>query len=110
MRPTSKKVNAFALLEMLLALAMLCLILLLFPGLLAMLDVRNWTRPVWFGVNVALALILLAIRFAPDSFYQWQNRHTQNLVDRAATERQQAVKERREWLRRIRESRRRRMY
>ncbi len=62
--------SGFAWLELLLALAILALVLQLFPsvwvGTLWALDVRNWPRTVWFAVNCVLLLALVGIRFDTD--------------------------------------------
>lgn len=59
MRPTSKKVNAMALLELLLAIAILALAVQLIPAL----DFRNCSRGVWMAANALVIATLLATRF-----------------------------------------------
>ncbi len=66
--------RGFAWLELLLVLAVLALLLQFFPSffphLVATLDVRMWSRGVWFGINMAVLLVLVAARFGPEL---WQN-------------------------------------
>ncbi|HMP06299.1 MAG TPA: hypothetical protein PJ982_08125, partial [Lacipirellulaceae bacterium] len=57
------------LLEALLALAVVALVLQLFPslgyGLLRAVDVRQWSRGAWLGLNVAVVFGLFVVRFGP---------------------------------------------
>lgn len=64
------KRGGFAWLELLLALAFLALLFQVFPslwfGLWAALDVRNWSRAVWFAANIVVIVALFGVRFAPE--------------------------------------------
>jgi len=102
--------SGLAWLELLLAIAILSLILQLFPRLGQALDVRNWTRGVWFLVNGVVVIALILIRFAPDQVLEWQSRRGRTAADRETLERQRAAREHRESLQRIRQSRKRRLY
>ena len=66
-RRKTRVCQAFAWLEVLLALTILALSLQLFPSVwwnvVAAVDLRNWSRGDWLGLNVAIVLTLVAIRF-----------------------------------------------
>jgi hypothetical protein len=102
--------NGLAWLEILLAIAILALILQLFPNLGRALDVRNWTRGVWFLVNGLVVIALILIRFAPDQVLEWQSRRGRTAADHKILERQRAAREHRESLEQIRKARKRRLY
>jgi len=102
--------SGFAWLELLLAIAILALVLQLFPSLAQAIDARNWTRGVWFLVNGLVVIALVLIRFAPDQILAWQSRRGRNAADRETIERQRAAKEHRESLEQIRKARKRRLY
>ena len=67
--------SGFAWVEILLTLALLALVLQLFPALVKQsmraLDVRKWSRAVWFGVNLLFVFILLCSRSAPGIYRTW---------------------------------------
>ncbi len=100
----------FAWLELLLALAMVALVLQLFPPLLALANFRNWSRSTWFVVNTAVVLSLLTIRFGPDLFGDWRERRQRLATDREKAEHIETRKAHREAIERVKKSRRRRMY
>ena len=67
MRLSRSNCSGFAWLEVLLVLALVAVLFQMFPALwLAVVwsvDVRNWSRDAWIGLNVAAVLVLFAIRF-----------------------------------------------
>ena len=104
----------FAWPELLLALALVALVLQLFPslwfGILWALDVRNWPRTVWFAANWVVVFTLVAIRFGPDLYSDWRVRCSRVAIDRAKRQKQQELKEQREMLARTKEAMKRRVY
>ena len=62
--------HAIAWLELLMVLAIVSLVLQLFPAawwwLVGIVDVRQWSRWTWFVVNLAVVVLLIAGRLAPD--------------------------------------------
>lgn len=101
-------------LELLLVLAAGVLLLQLWPtlgnGILWAIDVRNWSREVWFGANFGLILVLLSLRFAPGLYADWKERQGLLAVKQAKADKQRQLKEQREALERAAQSRRRRIY
>jgi prepilin-type N-terminal cleavage/methylation domain-containing protein len=65
--------RGFAILELLLVLAIIALVLQLIPGLqdrlLGAVDFRTWSRASWIVANLALFLALLWLRFGPAIWY-----------------------------------------
>jgi len=106
MRPTSKKVHAFALLELLLAIAVLALAI----QLILALDFQNWSRGDWMIANAGVLTTLLAVRFLPDAIVDRWERRGRRMHDQDNLAARQKAKERREALEQIRQSRKRRMY
>ena len=106
MRSTCKKSNAFALLELLLAIVVLALAIQLIPAL----DIQNWSRGTWMIANAGLLATLLAVRFLPDAIVDWRERRGRQTHDQDDLATRQKAKERREALEQIRQSRKRRMY
>jgi len=102
--------QGFAWLETLLVLALLALVLQLFPSLLGLLDVRNWSRGTWFAMNGVVVLILLAIRFGPDLVEDWRQRRQQSADLRTRAAKAAAAKAKQEKTRLLEQGRRRRIY
>lgn len=106
--------NVLFRLESFLAIAVVALLFQLFPSLwfatLWGLDVRNWPRTVWFIGNGMILLTLLAVRFAPDLYAEWKVSQTRKWADQDKKRHQRELKEQREAIRRIQESRERRLY
>lgn len=106
--------EGIAWLELLLAIAALALVLQLWPalahGLLWAIDVRNWSRSVWFGVNIAVVATLLSARFAPQLYADWRARQQRLAAERSKYVKQRELKEQREAAERAAQSRKRRMY
>lgn len=106
--------SGFAWLELLLVLAVVALVFQLFPslwnGTLWALDIRNWPRTVWFAGNLVVVLVLVAVRFGPDLYQEWQNRRERLAADREKREKQLQLKEQRETLERMEQARSRRIY
>jgi prepilin-type N-terminal cleavage/methylation domain-containing protein len=111
---SSQQHAGFALLELLLALAVLTLILQIFPdaGRLALwsLDVRNWPRTIWFVGNVGVLLLLIALRFGPQLRDDWRTRRSRLTSEIAEKHRKQELKEQRDTLERLKQAQRRRIY
>jgi hypothetical protein len=112
--PTLKRPRAgFAWLELLLALALLALVLQLFPalwnGMLWALDVRNWPRTVWFAGTWLVLAVLVGIRFGPDIYTDWRQRRERLATERTKQQKQQALKDERETLARMKEGMKRRV-
>ena len=106
MRPDYPKFTAFALLELLLAIALLALVIQLIPAM----DIQNWSRSAWTIANASVLAILLAVRFLPDAIVDWHERRIKQTHDQDDLAARQKAKERREALEQIRQSRKRRMY
>ncbi len=96
--------------ETLLGLAVLALLLQLFPSVgrevLAALDPRNWPRTVWFAANVVVLLVLVAVRFGPQLAADWRKQQHGIGDEKARQEKQQQRKA----LERMQEAKRRRIY
>jgi thiol:disulfide interchange protein len=103
-----------AVLELLLALAVLALVFQLFPSLwFAMLwatDVRNWPRNIWFAATWMVLIALLAIRIGPDVYHDWWQRRMRSAVEQAQKEKQMRLKQEREMLAQRMEAMKRRVY
>jgi len=106
--------SGFAWLELLLALAAMALLFQLFPslwvGTVWTLDIRNWPRTVWFAGNLVVVFVLVAVRFGPDLYQDWQRRYEQRAAKRIEMQKRQALKEQRETLERLQQARSRRFY
>ena len=106
--------SGFALLELLLVLAFLALLFQVFPalwfGLLWAVDVRNWSRGMWMGLNVAIVFALFGLRFGPELFDQWRERRARLTNEHEKHEKQRHLKEEREMLERLKQARERRLY
>ncbi len=104
--------NGVAWLEVAVVLAILALLLQVFPSLCSILlrtvDVRRWSRGVWFVANVAFVVTLIGIRYWPGIAVAWQARQTRLNIERERQRRLQERKEQRELLARIHEARKRR--
>lgn len=105
MRPTFKKSNALALLELLLAIAVLVLAVQLIPAL----DIQNWSRGAWLIANAGVLATLLAVRFIP-AILNRPERQGRQTHDQNGLAAQQKAKERRKAIEQIRQSRKRRLY
>lgn len=101
-------------LEILLALAAIALAFQLIPSLGSMatyaIDVRNWSRTVWFSVNSAIVLSLLAFRFVPDLLADWQQRQLRLRAEQGKATKASKLLEQKKSIERMEESRHRRMY
>ena len=102
----SRKLSAYALLELLLAIAVLALVVQIIPAL----DIQNWSRGTWMIANVGVLATLLAVRFLPDAILDWRQRHGRQAHEQDDVAARQKAKERREAIEQIRQSRKRRMY
>ena len=92
--------NAFAWLELLLVLAIVALVLQLFPAiwwrLVGIVDVRNWSRWTWFFVNVTVVGLLIAVRLAPEMSEAIARRRAEKAKRYQQEERKRQAAERRE--------------
>ena len=106
--------NGIAWLELLLLLAVMILLIQMWPAfgsrILWGIDVRNWSSSERFMANVAFVLVLVAIRFGPDLLNQWRERRQRIASERAKAGKALKMKEEREALERMQESRKRRIY
>jgi hypothetical protein len=96
-------------LELLVVLAAIAMFLQLFPSVLwdfvAALDVRAWSSSVWFGLNVAVVLILAGIRFGAGIVEFRVRCRCRATEEREKAKQQQRLKEERELFERMREAR-----
>ncbi len=106
--------GAFAWVELLLSLAILVLVLQLFPRagrtLLWTLDVRNWPRTVWIAANVVVLMLLVSMRFGPQLIEDWRMRQQRLTDEHSKDKKQKDMKEQREALERMQQAKRRRIY
>ena len=106
--------SGFAWLELLLALAFVALLWQFFPRVfikaLSYLDVRDWTRPVCFFLNLLVVIVLLSVRFGPDLVRDWKERKKQRTIDRANTQKKEEIKQQQEAVKRMKEGQSRRRY
>jgi hypothetical protein len=110
-----RKLAFFGRLEFFLFLAAASLVLQLVPawGILVwnaltwVLDIRNWSRSAWLGINVSVVLLLVGIRMAPE--FVGRERVARLPEDKEA-ERIKNVRERREAIDRAKQARKRRLY
>jgi hypothetical protein len=69
-------------LELCLALSVIAILFQLMPSwgsnVLWAIDVRNWTRNAWIGVNASGVLALIAVRYLPDVVKRWRLRGEHN--------------------------------
>lgn len=101
-------------LELLLIVAVLALVFQFFPlftqRALWVLDLRNWSREVWFIVNVMVVLALLGVRFVPSLYTEWRERSRRLAVGGAESAKRKQIEDQRETLKRIAKGRRNRIY
>lgn len=113
-RSTDQQNCVYSRLELTLALASFALVLQCFPslwhGMLAAIDVRNWSRTVWFVFNVFVLVALAGVHFGPQLLDDWRIRQQRLAIERSKQEEQLRRKNQAELLDRMQESRRRRIY
>lgn len=102
--------NGLASLELLLAIAIAALLIQCFPVLWPLLDVRNWSRTIWFVANLVVLLVLLTVRFLPNMLEDLREMRIQRTTDRAKAEKARILKEQKEATERLQRSRSRRLY
>jgi hypothetical protein len=114
MRTTHSMRHRFAWLEILLVLAIVLVILQVFPSLwftlVRMLDVRNWSRSFLMILSVGILLVLFGVQFGPHLYQDWQQHRLRLEVERKKEEKQRVLKEQREMFERLQRGRRRRIY
>ncbi len=105
--------SGFAWLELLLGLAAIVLLFQLFPSLwfacVWAVDVRNWSRGGWLGLNAVAVLVLCGIRFGPELYKEWRERGARLAINREKQEKQRQLTEQREALERLQRGRARRV-
>lgn len=97
-------------LEIAFVVTVLLLIVQLFPGVLTGLDVRTWSRSTWFAVNIIVVALLLSARFIPDLWAEWRARQIRLAVLKAKRKKDKELKDQIDAMRRLKESRSRRIY
>jgi len=102
--------SGFAWLELLLAIAALSLLFQLSPSLRSAVNVSNWSQLTWFIFNVVVVLILIGIRVGPDLWSDFSERRQRKATDQAKASKAHVLKEQREAMERMQESRRRRKF
>jgi len=104
----------FPWLESLLALAVVVLVLQLFPAwggaVLAVVNPLNWGRIGWIVANALVVVGLLAMRFGPGMADDWRARRIRIAKEREQQAHQRELKEQREALERMKQAKRRRIY
>ncbi len=99
--------------EVLLVLACFALLLQFFPSLwfrlIWVVDVRNWSRSVWVGLNVGAVLVLCGVRFGPELYKEWRERRARLAIEREKQEKRRQLAEQREMLERLQRGRARRV-
>ena len=103
--------GGFARLELLFCLALVVLLLQMFPslwGALALaIDVRNWSSGTWMSVNLGIIVLLFGIQFGPVLHTKWREHRTRQAIERDKQDKQRTVNEQRETFERLREARKR---
>lgn len=106
--------DGLARLELLLGLAFIALILQVVPSLghalLYAADFRNWPRTAWFAANAIFVAVLMAIRLGPDLLLELRERRQRISEERSKAAKALKLKEERETVERMQESKRRRIY
>jgi hypothetical protein len=106
--------NGIAWLKLLFALAIVILIVQIYPGVLDdvlwAIDIRNWTRVAWFLVNLAVVGALVAIRFGPEAAHAWRNHRMKAQSERNQRNEIAERKRERNAIEQIKQSRSRRLY
>ena len=86
--------------ELLLVLAVVALLFQLFPAawswLVGALDPRSWSRQTWFLANLAVVLVLLSIRLAPEMKAVFARRKVEATKRKQREERKRLAEERSE--------------
>jgi hypothetical protein len=106
--------SGFALLELLLILAVLTLVLQLFPSIgkvfLALVDVRRWPRTVWFLANIGIVFIFLGWRFGPALLNDWRQWRARVAIKGVWQEKAKKLKEHRARIEGYRKATKRRLW
>ena len=106
--------SGFALLELLLVVAIVALILQLFPSLWGALDVRTWSRATWVVLNLVVLAGLVVVRHAEPiirSIYDFARYRAANKTkatqEKSKREQNAELEEQRKLYERMREARKR---
>jgi len=79
----------------------------LWDALVSAVDVRDWSRSVWIGLNIGIVLVLLGIRFGPELFDRSRQPRRRVSHECEKHEKRLTAKEERELYERMREARKR---
>jgi len=79
----------------------------LFSTLVWSLDVRNWSRQAWIGVNVLVVVVLFGIRFRPQLYADLKKRRKCQPMSNERQQKSLSLKQERELYRRMNEARKR---
>jgi hypothetical protein len=109
-RPSYLRRAGFAWFELLLALCLLSLILQLAPFLIVHADFRQWSHTTWCWTNFAAVIVLIGIRFVPGIIKDYMAGFEARDAEKKRTQAALALKNERETLEKMKQSRRRRMY
>ena len=102
--------RGLSLFESLLLIAILALFLQLFPSMQNAFDFRQWSRLGWLAFNIIVILTLIGIRVGPSLSADYRERREYNATQQTKAQKALALKEQREMIERIQESRRRRKF
>jgi hypothetical protein len=80
------------------------------PSLRRLLDMRQWPKAAWVGLNVAIVMILCLMRFGPEFVSTIKSRRLNSRLSHDALEAKHKQEEQRALLRRMQEGRKRRIY
>lgn len=111
---TDTKSVGFIRIEVLLIAALSTLVLQLtghfFPIIVWLIDVQTWSRATWIGINFLVILFLVFVRFGPGLLTDWRFRRGRLTMEFSKRREQEALKRRRELLKCMKQSQRRRIY
>jgi uncharacterized protein YlxW (UPF0749 family) len=114
MEKTCKRWWSFGWLEASLLFSLVALIMQLFPSVwvavLWAIDIRNWPRTRFFVLNAVVVVTLILVRFGPDLYEDWRERHIHRRKDRELQQKKLDMREQRKSLERQIEARKRRLY
>jgi hypothetical protein len=109
-----KQPNGSAWTEVVLAMAVVAVVLQLWPSLgksvIAIADVRSWSRIAWFSANAVIVLTLIGVRFSPGLYARWQERRENVARTAAVAANRREPQQKKEALKRIADGRKNRMY
>lgn len=92
MRNATRANCGVALLEILLAIAIVILLVQFIPSLQSLVDVRGWSQLHWIAVNAILLTVLLGMRFIPELVTDFREKRQQAAAHQARSRKSQASK------------------